>query len=761
MDLSANPTEAKTSHGTNNEISDLLSVSSIPTCDPSFDAQPRILLGHIISATAAPLQKLRGDNDSDEDDSDSKYNGSSLRVTTAATTIAEAITTARPTTKDDADNVGEPSCASLTATSSAPVVVPFAHIESEKTLRDEPFDEGEEILADIPIAAVTTTAAAAAATTRTTAMETTEGAKREQPLSTGTSTGDRKRMSGSSALDQTLSRKKRGKNQELNCGGTLIYKMSASPKMVPPILQQEHPQHHANLLRRQDLENELSSSTTLPFDPILFFSMWSPSSSSNDSDKAPKIDRNPANTGTHRYYCSGHPQRSRHHQHCYHLYRNKGDRNLYTSTPSSLEAPQSRKRVFSEAITLSRPLKQELKFVDYHPDWVESIKKRKIHQYATRWTSLLSPSPYVKVLTLRDFWDLMETRTDLSWLAEKDMDTDLVGKGTATEDFSQDSSKARTARTSGLVIGRRQSDSAKQKKAKQTVHYPCPSQFLKGLWEEEMMIMRKRQMIPDNVRKPNRSKVFNPRPISLARKSLKATNSPALAFSLTPGIESPKPEFDTEVGDQTGHEPKETTAAMTVQGPGEFEFSLKKKHRAAAIIRSHAITEGSDMAEYKPWKDGTTSPQKGSLQSLKELRCHIMDPWPAEISKARDECTRVLHRMREQLNIVINLQIHLRSMIKTAPTHWSFLLSIRHPGQVSIELLLALYGPNFMNTSNFKAIEQLLWGSHKGAGGSASSLLSSPSSSTTTSTTTSSSTPPPFATETVDQSSPMDTTSIV
>ncbi|KAF9354202.1 hypothetical protein BGX26_007980 [Mortierella sp. AD094] len=142
----------------------------------------------------------------------------------------------------------------------------------------------------------------------------------------------------------------------------------------------------------------------------------------------------------------------------------------------------------------------------------------------------------------------------------------------------------------------------------------------------------------------------------------------------------------------------------------DMDLSLKKKHRAAAIIRSHAIAEGSDMSEYKPWKDGTVSPNEGYLGKLKELRSNIMDPWPAEESKSKDECTRILHRMREQLNIVINLQIHLRSMIKTAPTQWSFLLSIRHPAQVSIELLLALYGPHFMHTSNFRAIEQLLWG---------------------------------------------------
>lgn len=65
--------------------------------------------------------------------------------------------------------------------------------------------------------------------------------------------------------------------------------------------------------------------------------------------------------------------------------------------------------------------------------------------------------------------------------------------------------------------------------------------------------------------------------------------------------------------------------------------------------------------------------------------------------------------------------------MKTAPTHMSFLLSIRHPGQVSIELLRALYGPQFMQTSAFRTIEQLLWGKHPSSP-SSSSLSSSPSS---------------------------------
>src|SRR5690348_2489843 len=46
------------------------------------------------------------------------------------------------------------------------------------------------------------------------------------------------------------------------------------------------------------------------------------------------------------------------------------------------------------------------------------------------------------------------------------------------------------------------------------------------------------------------------------------------------------------------------------------------------FLLAHAITEGSDMSEYKPWKDGTVTPRQGSLQALKASRSNIMDPWP-------------------------------------------------------------------------------------------------------------------------------------
>ncbi|GJJ78660.1 hypothetical protein EMPS_11019 [Entomortierella parvispora] len=679
------------------------SSSLIRTCNLLVDAQPSLLLGHLISATsAAPLQELRGDG-SDHNEDGLQENGSTRQTGTATVTAAA---TARPLTqdKDDADNTTEPS--DFSSLTSFPVPeMNKAQIDSQaqRLIRgEESFDEDEisateDIDGDQPLFRIKDGAAAG-------------GRKRG-----GAEGTERKRLSVS---DLELSRKKRGKDQDL-----------VHPLQFMMHRREDQRRSSSNGKGRDKAVSDVFSrhSAELPFDPVLFLSTWSsgrtsflvpsPSDSNGICEKGSKAEM-------HRY-CAGHSERSRHFQQCYHLYRNKSDRKLYTSTLAS-DTPQSRKRVFTEAIAISGPLGNRVKPID-HPDWVESVKRRKVHQYATRWTSRLSPSPYVKLLTVRDFWDLMDDRTDLSWRAEKDMDTDSMSQST---------------------------DDCMKRSSRQLIHHPCPTQFLKGLWEEEMMVIRKRQMIPDNVRKPNRSKVFNPKPLVLVRKTLKATSPPSPTLAPTPlpteELDSPaSTELDMQTDNDTGA--KDEATVVPSQAPLELDLALKKKHRAAAIIRSHAITEGSDMAEYKPWKDGTVSPQQGSLQALKELRCHIMDPWPEEISKARDECTRVLHRMREQLNIVINLQIHLRSMIKTAPTHWSFLLSIRHPGQVSIELLLALYGPNFIQTSNFRAIEQLLWGNNKGGNASPSSASSSPSSPLPDSP-SSSSTSPSSPESTVDQS---------
>ncbi|KAF9988567.1 hypothetical protein BGZ75_009144 [Mortierella antarctica] len=217
-------------------------------------------------------------------------------------------------------------------------------------------------------------------------------------------------------------------------------------------------------------------------------------------------------------------------------------------------------------------------------------------------------------------------------------------------------------------------------------------------------------MIPDGVHKPPRSKILNRKPIPrlnphnaqpLARANLssRSTSSSSLSHS-----------EDENQNSQEGLQSPSSTE--TGQSATVTEVLTKKKHgpSASATVRSQALSEGYDLNEYRPWRDGTVTPHQGSFRSLRQLRRTMLGPWPAEESRARDECTRILHRMREQLNVVINLQIHLRSMIKTVPAHMSFLLSIRHPGQVSIELLNALYGPQFMQSSAFRAIEQLLWG---------------------------------------------------
>ncbi|KAF9573602.1 hypothetical protein EC968_008359 [Mortierella alpina] len=242
------------------------------------------------------------------------------------------------------------------------------------------------------------------------------------------------------------------------------------------------------------------------------------------------------------------------------------------------------------------------------------------------------------------------------------------------------------------------------------VQYPSTGMSLRGLWEEEETLRRRRQMIPDGVHKPPRSKILNRKPIA----RLNPHNTPTLArpnpsLPSTSSLSPTHSEDENQNPQEGRHSPD---SSRTSQSATDKETPSKKKHgpSAPATVRSQALSEGYDLNEYRPWRDGTVTPHQGSFHSLRQLRRTMLGPWPAEESRARDECTRILHRMREQLNVVINLQIHLRSMIKTVPAHMSFLLSIRHPGQVSIELLNALYGPQFMQSSAFRAIEQLLWG---------------------------------------------------
>ncbi|KAG0340616.1 hypothetical protein BG000_011575 [Podila horticola] len=399
---------------------------------------------------------------------------------------------------------------------------------------------------------------------------------------------------------------------------------------------------------------------------------------------------------------------------------------------------KDRKRRFEDAIEMMRPLGSS-EITAELSGWFESVKRRKIHHYPTRWTSSLAPSPYVKLMAMRDFWDMMMGRVDLSWLnfwKISAIPSRLQGFGKAEEEEEEDAFCYEEEYNEDMDRQQSKDQSfqrrpmTRKKSVKILVQYPNPGLFLKGLWEEEEKHRRKQQMIPDNVHKPMRSKILNGKPISrmnltksgswmkskASRSMFSGCNSTSSSLSSSLSSSSSSPTCSSSSGSTSKDETEgdternvsdeETPQEKTTQKGVDCE-DVKKK-----ASRSHALSESCDLTEYKPWKDGTVTPSRGSIKTLCEMRNTMLDPWPSEESKAKDECTRILHRMREQLNVVINLQIHLRTMMKTAPTHMSFLLSIRHPGQVSIELLRALYGPQFMQTSAFRTIEQLLWGKH-------------------------------------------------
>ncbi|KAG0052694.1 hypothetical protein BGZ83_002213 [Gryganskiella cystojenkinii] len=437
------------------------------------------------------------------------------------------------------------------------------------------------------------------------------------------------------------------------------------------------------------------------------------------------------------------------------------------------------KRSFEDAIELTSPLGND-PALD-HSGWFESNKRRKVHHFPMRWTSTLSPSPYVKLCSMRDFWDVMKTRVDLSWL---DLWTVLNASSrstvinwrkwrknsgcTAKSEMAQQQTKTvsndrHSSSDQEVPISVAETYQRKQQCPQRTIadfrtrkivmQHPSAGLLLKGLWEEEEKIRRQRQMIPDGVHKPMRSKILNRKPLPRigalripARSMLKESDtlfqrplspsslSSSLSDSSSSSWMSPPTSPELELKDQT---------LGTSQA--EYDELARRKSGTATAVPAHALSEGYDLADYKPWKDGTILPHQGSIPGLNQLRrSTMMEPWPAEESRARDECTRMLHRMREQLNVVINLQIHLRSLVRSSaasgystamkdttesstetamepmappppmPTssQMSFLLSIRHPGQVSIELLRALYGPRFLQTSAFRSIEQLLWGPH-------------------------------------------------
>ncbi|KAG0205688.1 hypothetical protein BGX31_002908 [Mortierella sp. GBA43] len=438
-----------------------------------------------------------------------------------------------------------------------------------------------------------------------------------------------------------------------------------------------------------------------------------------------------------------------------------------------------RKRSFEDAIELTRPLGNDHS-VEYL-GWFGSIKRRKIHHFPTRWTSALSPSPYVKLMDMRDFWDVMRSRLDLSWLdlwaitasgfqsfqpiQQEDAQVDVTDMDAATtasasvppQDLTEsvnDNDKGEEENNSMTKAGfskpsfspklasrvltlreasadtRWHEDALPSSRAwsagtrtrrKTVVQHPNAGVMLRGLWEEEERSRRQRQMIPDTVHRPNRSKILNRKPIPRPNIVRNPSASTAWIKLVTDNDDESSDASSSSSSSSSSESSEDSSQDQTASRADQDsssqaeELVLKKKPSPTAAIRSNALSEGYDLNEYKPWRDGTITPHRGCIRSLYQIRNTMFDPWPKEESRAKDECTRILHRMREQLNVVINLQIHLRSMIKTSPSYMSFLLSIRHPGQVSVELLSALYGPQFIQTSAFKAIEQLLWGEHQPA----------------------------------------------
>ncbi|KAF9974633.1 hypothetical protein BGZ73_001896 [Actinomortierella ambigua] len=519
----------------------------------------------------------------------------------------------------------------------------------------------------------------------------------------------------------------------------------------------------------------------------------------------------------------------------------------------------SRKRSFDEAIEMAQPLREEPSTLE-QPGWLGAIKRRKIHHSAILWTSSLSPSPYVKLLAIRGFWDIMRSRVDLSWVDPKftslscefddndsgdeqdgdggeshgavessDLDMDdqedhhsdtfsspssgveesdegtdscdddglqvpdedrmdaspnfltkaervvdlkeqQKGLWTTTGNCSKGGEEAMSHGTSmtsatpdmasvlrttrrGLKLSKRRSRRNSDASAKTMASSPSAEDWdfhsptlslpsscrpcirrvvtkhpntvllFRGLWAEEERNRRQRQQIPDGVHKPSRSKIINSRPLSRAHGPI----------HLGRGYSGPNEQPNQQQSQQHQRHPRRRAREASVtmaqardeEGDGDEdgndsdEATSDEGEVPAATREEQERQQQQDYEMQLRRKHGLKTPLRSCLQTLDRLRTHLLEPWPKEEAKAKDECTRILHRMREQLNVVINLQIHLRSMMKSAPNQFSFLLSIRHPGQVSMELLQALYGPQFIDSSAFRTIEQLLWGSdgyHRRAG---------------------------------------------
>lgn len=174
----------------------------------------------------------------------------------------------------------------------------------------------------------------------------------------------------------------------------------------------------------------------------------------------------------------------------------------------------SRKRNFSDAVEMASPLRNSPSV--HHPSWIGSVKRRKIHQFATKWTSGLAPSSFVKIYTMLDFWQVMATRGSelnfdtISEGTTNDMDASEVCSDMAMEStpppspMSDRPTRSILMKDDTRVVG----EATSCRSGRTTLQFPHPGQILRGLWEEEQQNKRRQQMVPDNVRRQARSKTF-------------------------------------------------------------------------------------------------------------------------------------------------------------------------------------------------------------------------------------------------------------
>jgi hypothetical protein len=228
-------------------------------------------------------------------------------------------------------------------------------------------------------------------------------------------------------------------------------------------------------------------------------------------------------------------------------------------------------------------------------------------------------------MAMRDFWDVMRSRLDLSWLdllaitasQLQGFNQDEVPAGpihestnSTPECMGTESSIAKATFSPKLpsrIITLRESDSTSdlckdnvyekgwsmgsRSRGKTVVQHPNPSLSLRGLWEEEERNRRQRQMIPDSIHRPTRSKILNRKPIPRSKvvrtqstSWIKPWTESDMASSAS---SSSSPETKEELADSnTSSSSTEAIASneASPQNQGEQELLLKKKPGPTATI---------------------------------------------------------------------------------------------------------------------------------------------------------------------------------